>query len=607
MGIIVDDILSLKDVATLCGTSSSNVSNWRARDAKFPLPFQETAAGPLWKSGDIVEYMNKKVEGEYDVIAVGNLKKKTVAITGRAKGGKSFFSSRMVKDKTGFVKLFSSNSNDKTACPVYVNISEYCQYETFVFHSDFNSKYKAEDEDGDVQEVRKRVSLLVDQILYQEDVEKMREIEETVWMMKEVEKRYKGREQTNTYIETHQRPSEFATRLLRKCKLGTLEIIDTPGVSGRVDASRIAKSDIYFFLLKSDNSDEAQTIRSIVAELKADIATRKAVFLYKKEGFLLTQKKYDEARKSVKRDMKVYNELFKDLQGGIISTDLDICDPAGHCIVFPTMDVDEMTFPEEEFLKDIGQKMEEAFLPDTEDRYDQQYQNIVDQKPDAVKNFVLEMMRGIPKHEVGTSDKQYTTDDVLAGKHDRVMTNDGYRFHTDLKIAYQEEANLLNDFFTKFKVGDYSEEWQQIVIKYLYRKLTNSIRSDRGLGVGIHPWEEKPARTMLVEESIFADKVLDAVSDADKGSLNILYRKVLQNNNITSATWNCVGCTDDIEALKKLSIIRNDLLGVKVSNRKEMVLCRYVGGLRKVAEYKILLKTGIPEDKAMELVHSLPF
>ena len=82
MGVIVDDMLSLKDVAALCGTSSSNVSNWRARDAKFPLPFQKTAAGPLWKSEDIVEYMNQKTEGKFDVIAVGNLKKKTVAITG---------------------------------------------------------------------------------------------------------------------------------------------------------------------------------------------------------------------------------------------------------------------------------------------------------------------------------------------------------------------------------------------------------------------------------------------------------------------------------------------------------------------------------------------
>ena len=37
------------------------------------------------------------------------------------------------------------------------------------------------------------------------------------------------------------------------------------------------------------------------------------------------------------------------------------------------------------------------------------------------------------------------------------------------------------------------------------------IRRYRGLGVGSHPWEERPARTMLVEESLIADKILSKV------------------------------------------------------------------------------------------------
>ena len=40
--VIQKALLALSDVASLCGTSNSNVSNWRKRDANFPVPFAET-------------------------------------------------------------------------------------------------------------------------------------------------------------------------------------------------------------------------------------------------------------------------------------------------------------------------------------------------------------------------------------------------------------------------------------------------------------------------------------------------------------------------------------------------------------------------------------
>ena len=47
-------------------------------------------------------------------------------------------------------------------------------------------------------------------------------------------------------------------------------------------------------------------------------------------------------------------------------------------------------------------------------------------------------------------------------------------------------------------------------------KLTASVRTDRGLGVGTHHWEERPARTMLIEESILADRILANILDKDE-------------------------------------------------------------------------------------------
>ena len=48
-------------------------------------------------------------------------------------------------------------------------------------------------------------------------------------------------------------------------------------------------------------------------------------------------------------------------------------------------------------------------------------------------------------------------------------------------------------------------------------------------------------------------------------------------------------------------------MSVQVSEREKMVLCRYVGGLRKIEEYKLLKKLGFSDEEAMKKVMDLPF
>lgn len=605
--IIETDLLALSDVAKLCGTSNSNVSNWRTRDSKFPAPYTETSAGPIWKAEDIVTYLQKKFDDEYDVISTGNMASKRMAIIGRARGGKSFFNSRFVFDRTGFVGLFCGNNSDKTACPIYIKISEYITLENFVFHTDFNSIYQADDQDDKLRKLKEKVSVLVDHTYLQDDIEKMKEIEDVIKEIRIVEERYPNRKNSNTYIDTFQRPSAFCKEILRGCGLGSLEIVDTPGVSGNVEASKITKSDIYLFLVKPDNGDESQTIRKIVTKIKADVATSKAVFLYKKEGIFFTKKKYEDARLAIRKDMIAYSELFKDLKGNIISTELDVLDPPSHCILFPTMDPDEIILPEELFLEDIKEKLLEAFKPEDESSKDDEFKKLVSELGGQAEEFALNIMRNIPVHELGVGEKKYSVEHIIAGQHDRVMTKDNYRFHNDLDYAYSKESTILDNYFSSFTAAEYPEEWQQIIIKYVHKKLTASVRSDRGLGVGTHPWEERPARTMLIEESILADRILANILDKDQRNRNEPYRQALRDSNITSATWNCVGCINDDDAVTKLKIVKECLLNVRVSSRQEMVLCRYVGGLRKIAEYKILKNMGYREDKCMEELKTMPF
>lgn len=605
--VIEKDILSLKDVAELCGTTNSNVSNWRTRDSKFPVPFTDTAAGPMWKAEDIVTYLQNKFKDEYDAIASGNLSSKRAAVIGRARGGKSFFISRFVYDRKGFVALFCGNNKDKTACPIYVRISEYITLESFVFHSNFNSIYSGEEEDdAELRELNARVTALLDHSYPQDNVAAMKEIEAIIAEMRKIEEKYPARRSSDTYIDTYQRPSEFCKSLLRACKLGTIEIVDTPGVSGNVEAAKISKSDIYIFVLRPENSDEATTLYKIVDSIKADVATSKVAFLYKTEGIYSSKEDYEEAREEVHEDMAAYNELFEELKGNIISTDIDLLDPAGHCIAFPTMNKVNPSFQEDFFLEDVSKKMMEAFKPMDESERDAAFLQLVSSN-DETKGFVMEIMKNIPAHEFGTSDATYSTDQVISDNHDRVMTRDNYRFHSDLGSAYAKESRLLNDYFSTFKAEDYPEEWKQVVIKYIYRELSVSVRADRGLGVGTHPWEERPARTMLIEESIFADRILANIAGKDERFINEPYRRALRDSNISSATWNYVGCINDGDSLTKLAIVKECLLNVRVSSRQEMVLCRYVGGLRKIAQYRILEKLEFGKDVCMKKVAALPF
>lgn len=605
--VVEKDILSLKDVAELCGTSNSNVSNWRTRDAKFPTPFAETAAGPVWKAEDIVAYMQNKQKAEYDVIASGNLSSKRVSLMGRARVGKSFIISRFVMDRKSYVAVFCGNNKDKTACPIHVRVSEYVTVESYLFHSNFNSLYNGEDKEEEaLTALNKRVSALLDSSYPMDNIEAMKEMEAVTREIRRFEKKYPGIKNSDTYIDTYQRPSEFCKELLRECKLGTIEFVDTQGVSGEVEAAKVAKSDIYVLVLRPDNEEEAQTLKRIVTAIKSDVATSKAIFLYKTEGIYSSKEEYGEAREEARLDMAAYSSLFEELKGNIISTDIDLLDPAEHCIAFPTMNREKPSFQEDFFLEELKEKMVEAFKEDTDENRKEQFLKIVAKYGTGVGEFAEMILSNIPPHGLGRAE-EFTTQQILDGNHDRVMTKDNYRLHSDLYAAYQRESRLLYEYFSTFKAEDFPEEWKQIVIKYLYRKLTKSIRTDRGLGVGTHPWEERPARTMLIEESLLADVVLQNISGKSNIFRNEPYRKALRDCNITSATWNCVGCNSEEEGELKLQIVKDYLLPVKVSSRQEMVLCRYVGGLRKTAEYTILTELGYEKQACLEKTAAFPF
>lgn len=49
------------------------------------------------------------------------------------------------------------------------------------------------------------------------------------------------------------------------------------------------------------------------------------------------------------------------------------------------------------------------------------------------------------------------------------MTGDHYRIYNDLSRAYEKEVKLLDDYFSRFTADNVPEEWQQDIIRYIYR------------------------------------------------------------------------------------------------------------------------------------------
>lgn len=536
---------------------------------------------------------------------------KKIALIGRARAGKSFLISRFVEDRKSHVLLFCGNSKDKTVCPINVNISESVEDEFYEFHSNFNSIYRGEEKgDSDLQDLNTRLSQLLEheQKHSIQDIDALKEIESTIKEIRVYEEKYSTLQNSDTYIDLYQRPSDCAKKLLHECKLDSIEFTDTPGVSGKVEASRIAKSDIYVFVLKADNGDEAETLLKVVKAIKADVAGSKVLYVYKIEGIYSSREEYNEAREEVKEDLRAYASLFDDLRGSIVSTDLALLNPEKHCIAFPTMNKEKPSFQENEFMDDFMRALVDAFKDKDESEQDRKFTDLIKKHDKNAKNLVMSILNNIPVHTLDKSDgEEYTLNDFLAENHDRVLTKDHARVIHSLTEAYGKESELLYKYFTMFKAENYPYEWQQYIIKYIYNKLSDSARTDRGLGKGEHPWEKNPGRTMLVEESLLADQVLNSIAGVEQSRRSGSYKQVLIDNNISSASWDRVRCTGDAEAELKLRLVKECLFDRKVYSRGDLILFRYVGGLRLVAEYDILTRMNENADDIVDILKKLPF
>lgn len=252
---------------------------------------------------------------------------------------------------------------------------------------------------------------------------------------------------------------------MQEASLRRLEVMDTPGVSGKVVATKLSKADLYILMLKPDNSDEAQTLKGIVDELKPYNASSKVIFMYKKEAMIRTKTKYEQKRIEAKESMSEFEYLFSELKGFIINIESEILNLADNTVMFPTMDEGELTLPEELFLEELYERFKAAFIEDEAEQQERRrFQEVVSQYGQMATDYVISLLQGIPPHMFGKDGVEYTLERFKNEEHDRVMTSDNYRIYQNLSEAYKKEVKLLDDYFSAFTANNVPDEWKQDII-----------------------------------------------------------------------------------------------------------------------------------------------
>ena len=322
------------------------------------------------------------------------------------------------------------------------------------------------------------------------------------------------------------------------------------------------------------------------------VASSNACFLYRTNSSCDDEEEYEQMQSSAERAMKRFEDCFTSLKGSIIESSLDVLHPAASVLGIPIMKEKKNSPSEMMFQLRFEEKINQAFKSEA--------------LVDIEHNVILKLKEYSIRYDVATkflsdifSDFQPKTSQsknnyfgaFISNRHNRVKTVDNYRLLFESQSACRKQLQLLYNKFSQYKCSDFTETWQQSAIKYAYIALTSGIKSDIGIGHGGHPFEDRPPVTMLISESILADELISSLTQSDTSDSLSIYKRVFESNGVSSNSWNYVQVVASGDAFKKLELIKEVGLRHRTSDSLyDLVRNCYIGGLHKLAEYKVCLK-----------------
>ncbi|MGG1639098.1 hypothetical protein [Paenibacillus sp. NRS-1760] len=574
-----ENIVGTKEIGDLFGVGSSAVVNLQNRYSDFPVPIKRLESGPLFDLLEIQDWGMKhnRIPIRNTVpIEVGS--HKSIAVAGLPKTGKSYFTSVFVAQHAGFIlrRVFSKGGEDFTECAVKLIVSSkvlepYAQFNT---EKEDERQYSRLDENS-LENFATEINSYLKQ------------------------KRRSGEAIAPTeYIEIFVQPSQLAAEIMNENNLSYMVITDTPGVSNSYELVHIAEAHLVMLVLTDSGGETARAgFKKIVEGIAPLVATGDACFLYNTKKPCDDDEEYEDMQRNAEKAMQSFEAEFAPLRKSIIDNSMNILHPSKSVIGIPGMKDKKINFAEEVFRKRLKEIINRSFtgegveliLKELRDSLNDSL-TITDKSESTEEvicskflNFITNVLSQIPSMTSDPSKPEYFH--IFKTKnHARVKTQDGYKIANAVSNERKNLLQTLYESFSAYSIDNTPDSINQAGIKLFYRFISEELKSDTGLGVGIHPWEDYPPTTMRAIEYIFASELEQAFTQGTEDA-NRIYCDTLKSNGISSKSWNCVRV--DINNLYLLGILTScGALSLPSSTLSELIRNRYIGGLRKIGEFK---------------------
>lgn len=589
-----ENIVGTKEIADVFNVSSSAVVNFQTRYSDFPVPIKKLESGPIFDLSEIrvwgIKHNRIPIRSTIPIEAGEH---KSIALVGLPKTGKSYSSSIFVAENECFIlrRTFSRSGDDFTQCAVKIIVSSKITEP----YAQFNS---------DKEEVRQYSRIDEDSL--------MNFVAEVNSYLKY--KRESGEEITpSEYIEMFMPPSQLAMDIMSESNLSYLIITDTPGVSESYELVQIAEAHLVMLVLTDSGGETARAgFKKIVEGIAPLVATGDACFLYNLKKPCDDENEYDDMQQDAEIAMQNFELEFAPLRKSIINTSMNILHPSKSVLGVPGMKDRKINFAEKIYRQKLAEVISRSFKGEGFELIINELNKsltdeirLAQQTPSEICNslvdYITSVITQVPRMVSDLTKPDYF-ETFKSQKHARVKSQDGYRIVNAVSYMRSQSLNELYHSFSAYTVESTTNVLIQAGIKLFYRLISEELKNDSGLGIGVHPWEDYPPVTMRAIEYIFASELNCAVNQTTDG-VESTYRNILINNGIVSKSWNCVRV--DTNNLYFLNILTNcGVLTLHSTDLKELVRNRYIGGLRKIGEYKAWRECLVIFDQSISIKYS---
>jgi len=541
--------VSSKEISLLTGIKSSDLSNRKRNHSDFPTDRNNEQGAPFYYFGDVMRwaYAHKiKVNGKSVIYRdIEILERESmnpsfnIAIVGRARSGKSFLSAYFL-DETVYMRLaLCSAGTDFTQIPTKIVVDGNSPF----FRATISEELAESMPDEIRPYVNKGIAIDSSSPDFQIAMETI-----NGWLRHLHNDEHMTALEKLVSMEIHGKPSAMSRRIMEKTGKKVLVITDTPGASGDYTFEELGRQDIVIIAMRDENMQEFVGSINKIATM---VGTNPVVYSYRTGEGVDDEEEYNEEIENGKKAMWSFESSLKKAFDNdyVISSSINALHPSDHFVVLPSFKSRKHKPAEDLYTRDL----ENLIVKEFNSRITPSKVANVLKNAGIDKNSVMEFLEKviyIPiTQPLDTASHNAAVNDFKNAGHARVKSQDKYKISEIVNRCSLEELDQVRMVLEQFTLENCTEEWQQLLVQYVYQTIDRTLKSFPGVGIGIHPWEDSPAVTMRTCESIFAEDLYTELkgyadkteySYEDRAAVTSIYRNVLQQNNIQSRSWDRV-------------------------------------------------------------------